>query len=80
MIGKLIRNLSHRNLGNMEESLNSTAVLIELVEIERSFELLFMNNAKFLRKLIGLSIDPSNHFNQKYLLNIILHICKNLKP
>lgn len=27
-----------------------------------------------------LSIDPTNSFNQKYLFNIILQVCKNLKP
>ncbi len=27
-----------------------------------------------------LSIDPSNSFNQKFLLNVILQVCKNLKP
>lgn len=25
-------------------------------------------------------MDPANAFNHKYLLNVVLHVCKNLKP
>lgn len=80
VIGKLLKKLSHSNSSNMEEALNSSIVMIELIETERSFELLFQNNCKFLRQIVDLAVDPTNAFNQKYLLNIILHICKNLKP
>ena len=77
---KLVKNLSHINSSNIEDSLNSMSVLIELIEIERSFELFFDNNSAILRRIMELSIDPSNQFNQKYLLNVVLTICKNLKP
>jgi hypothetical protein len=55
-------------------------VLIELIEIEKTFELFFANDSAFIRKIVELAIDPSNSFNQKYLLNILVQVCKNLKP
>lgn len=72
VIGKLLKGLSHSNRGNVEVSLNSATVLIELVEIEKTFELFFANDCVHIRKLIELAIDPSNNFNQKYLLNVLV--------
>jgi hypothetical protein len=72
VIGKLINGLSHKNKGNVEVALNSSTVLVELIEIEKTFELFFSNNAIFIKKLVELAIDPSNEFNQKYLLHILV--------
>lgn len=80
VISRLISGLSHLNRGNMEVSLNSSAVLIELIEIEKTFELFFANNCSYIRRIIELAIDPSNEFNQKFLLHILVQLCKNLKP
>lgn len=41
VLSRLIKNLSHYNSSNVEDSLNSMSVLSELIEIERSFELFF---------------------------------------
>jgi hypothetical protein len=80
VINRLINGLSHSNRGNIEVSLNSCTVLIELIEIEKSFELFFQDDCRFIRRLIELATDPSNEFNQKYLLQILLQLCKCLKP
>lgn len=80
MISRLINGLSHSNKGNIEVSLNSSSVLVELIEIEKTFELFFANDSRFIRRIVELAIDPSNDFNQKYLLHILLIVCKNLKP
>lgn len=76
----LIKNLSHTNTNNVEDSLNSMTVLTELIETERSLDLFFQNDAKFLRRLFDLSVDPMNNFNHKYLLNLILTVVKTMKP
>lgn len=64
----------------MDDSLNSMTVLTELIETERSLDLFFQNDAKFLRRLFDLSVDPLNSFNHKFLLNLILTVCKTMKP
>lgn len=33
-----------------------------------------------MKRLISLAIDPSNSFNQKFLLQVMVQICKQLKP
>lgn len=63
VISKLIKGLSHSNRGNIEVSLNACTVLVELVEIDKTFELFFANDSQFIRKLVELAIDPSNAFN-----------------
>jgi len=55
-------------------------VLVELIEIEKTFELFFANDCSYIRQIIQLAIDPSNEFNQKYLLQVLIQIVKNLKP
>lgn len=80
VISHLINMLDHRNKTDIEKALNSSVVLVELIEIEKTFELFFNNNAKFLSRLIELTLDPSNSFNQKYLLNVLLQLVKQLKP
>jgi len=80
VIGNLINMLDHRNKSDIEISLNSSTVLVELIEIEKTFEIFFKNNAKLVSRIIELAIDPSNSFNQKYLMHVLLQICKQLKP
>lgn len=41
VINKLIKKLSHSNYNNIEEALNSSLVLVDLIATEKSFELLF---------------------------------------
>jgi hypothetical protein len=64
----------------MEASLNAAAVLNELVEIEKTFEIFWLDNAALVEQIIDLAIDPSNQFNQKYLLSVLIGITKQLKP
>ena len=63
VVGNLINMLDHRNKSDIEKALNSSVVLVELIEIEKTFELFFNNNGKLLSRLIELTIDPSNSFN-----------------
>jgi len=51
------------NRCNDDVSLNSCIVLLELVELEKSFELLFANDCIYIRQIVELAIDPSNEFN-----------------
>jgi hypothetical protein len=80
VITNLVNMLDHRNKSDIEISLNSSVVLVELIEIEKTFEIFFKNNAKLISRIIELAVDPSNSFNQKYLIHILLQICKQLKP
>jgi len=47
VIKQLIEGLSHRN-SDIEASLNSVAVLTELIEIDSTFELFFAKDAAFI--------------------------------
>lgn len=38
------------------------------------------NDAELIGQIMELAVDPSNSFNQKYLLQILIVICKQLKP
>lgn len=60
--------------------MNSSTVLIELIEIEKTFELFFSNEGKIVSEIIDLAVDPANSFNHKYLLKVLITICKQLKP
>ena len=77
---RLLSTLSHSNFNDMEASLNATTVLTELIELPATLELFFLNNAKIVETAIQLAIDPSNGFNQQYLLTVLLAICKQIKP
>tara|TARA_B110000285_G_scaffold225451_1_gene283723 strand:- start:1592 stop:1750 length:159 start_codon:yes stop_codon:yes gene_type:complete len=52
----------------MESSLNAKSVLIDLIETEKTYELFLENNCEKIAKLFELALDPSNSFNQQYLL------------
>ena len=76
VVNGLINTLSYRNRGNMEDSLNATAILIELVELEKTFEIFMANGAEKVGQIMELAVDCSNHHNQQYLLQILVCICK----
>lgn len=80
VVDNLIGTLSHRNRDDIEASLNAKAVLIDLIETEKTFELFMDNDCSKVKKMIELALDPSNGFNQQYLLSILLTVCKQLKP
>ena len=64
----------------MEASLNATTVLTELIELPATLELFFINKAEIIDLAIRLAIDPSNGFNQQYVIQVLLAICKQIKP
>jgi len=63
VVDYLIGTLSHKNRDGIEASLNAKAVLIDLLETEKTFELFMENDCEKVRKMIELAIDPSNGFN-----------------
>lgn len=80
VVKELIKKLSHRNRDDTEGSLNARTCLIELIEIEKTFEIFFLNDADLINQIVELAADPSNKFNQQYLLQVLLSITKQLKP
>ena len=48
---------------DLENSLNSSQILVELLETEKIFEIFMEDNAKRVGRLIDLAIDCSNSFN-----------------
>ena len=79
VIQLLLKQLSHKNKDDLEVSLNAQSVLIELIETEKTFSLFFENDAKIIDEIIRLALDPLNHFNQPYLLNLLLIITKQIR-
>jgi len=75
VIKQLIMAMSHSNRDDLEASLNASTVLIDLIEIEKQFELFFENDGSLINLIIELAIDPTNSFNQQYLLAVLLAIC-----
>jgi len=63
VIDGLLGILSYKNQGDMEDSLNSMEILIELVEIEKTFDVFMMNKAEKVGTIMELAIDCSNSFN-----------------
>ena len=80
VINELISKLSHKNRDDIESSLNAKSVLIDLIETEKTFELFLENDCEKVAKMFELALDPSNAFNQQYLLQILMSVCKQLKP
>lgn len=64
----------------MEAALSASQILIDLVEIEKTIEIFFTNDAKYLQQMINLAADCENKSNQAYLLHVLLTIAKQLKP
>ena len=63
VIDGLLGILSYKNQGDMEGSINSMEILIELVEIEKTFDVFMMNKAEKVGTIMELAIDCSNSFN-----------------
>jgi hypothetical protein len=64
----------------LQASLNACSVLTELAENAVTLEIFLENDASLIGDIIDLAIDPSNSFNQQYLLQLLLVFCKQLKP
>ena len=63
IVGKLITKLSHINKNDMEAALSASQILIDIVEIEKTIEIFFENDAKYLHQLIVLAVDCENKSN-----------------
>ena len=68
VVKELIKTLSHKNRDDQEASLIARSVLIDLIETEKTFEIFMQNNADLVNQMVELAADPSNQFNQQYLL------------
>lgn len=79
VVDGLLGVLSHKNRSNMDDSINATEILIELVEIEKTFDIFMMNKADKVGTIMELAVDCSNSFNQRYLLQILHAVSKQLK-
>jgi hypothetical protein len=64
VVVELLKHLSHKNRDDLELSLNAQAVLVELIETEKTFALFLEKDAKLIGDIIKLALDPLNHFNQ----------------
>ncbi len=76
VINELISKLGHKNRNDIETSLNAKSVLIDLIETEKTFDLFLENDCEKIAKIFELALDPSNSFNQQYLLQILMTVCK----
>jgi len=79
VVDGLLSVLSHKNRSNVDDSINATEILIELVEIEKTFDIFMMNKADKVGTIMELAVDCSNSFNQRYLLQILHAVSKQLK-
>jgi hypothetical protein len=60
VVKELIKTISHRNREDIEAALNAKAVLIDLIETEKTFELFMNNDAELVNQIVELAADPSN--------------------
>ena len=79
VVTSLIHLLGFRNRGSLEDSLNAMYILIEMVEVAKTFELFMVNDGEIVAEMVELAVDPENEFNQQYLLSVLLSITKQLK-
>jgi len=63
VVKELIMTLSNKNHKDIEASLNACAVLIDLVETEKTFGLFMVEEAQLTKLMLTLAIDPSNSHN-----------------
>ena len=75
VIEQLIGTLGHQN-SDIEGSLNASAVLIELVETEKTLQIFMENEGKLVGHMFEIAVDPSNGPNQPYLLSVLLAMAK----
>ena len=79
VVDGLLSILSYKNQDNLEDSLNATAILTELIEMEKTFELFMANSAERVGGIMELAVDCFNQFNQRYLLQLLQVISNQLK-
>ena len=60
VVNELIKTLGHKNQNDMEASLNAKAILIDLIETEKTFEIFMNNDAQMIATMVELAADPSN--------------------
>ena len=60
VVNELIKTLGHKNQNDIEASLNAKAVLIDLIETEKTFEIFMNNDAHMIATMVELAADPSN--------------------
>ena len=60
VVRELINTLGHKNRDDVEASLNAKAVLIDLIETEKTFELFMNDDAAMISQMVELAADPSN--------------------
>jgi hypothetical protein len=60
VVNELIKTLGHKNQNDMEASLNAKAILIDLIETEKTFEIFMNNDAQIIATMVELAADPSN--------------------
>ena len=60
VVDGLLGVLSHKNRSNMDDSINATEILIELVEIEKTFDIFMMNKGEKVGTIMELAVDCSN--------------------
>ena len=75
VVQELIGTLGHKN-SDIEGSLNASAVLIELVETDKTLEIFMEDEGKLIGDMFEMAVDPSNGPNQSYLLNVLLAMAK----
>ena len=63
VVRELIRQLERRNNTDLEAPLNASAVLSELVETEKTFDIFMHNNAQLVGRIMQSARDPSNADN-----------------
>ena len=63
VIKDLVTSLSHKNKDNTEAAMNASAVLIELIENEKTMELFLEKDAELVGTMMELATDPSNYSN-----------------
>lgn len=63
VVDGLLSTLSYKNRSNLDDSINATEILIELVEIEKTFDIFMMNKADKVGTIMELAVDCSNSFN-----------------
>jgi hypothetical protein len=60
VVNELIKTLGHKNQNDIEASLNAKAILIDLIETEKTFEIFMNNDAHMIATMVELAADPSN--------------------
>lgn len=85
VLSQLIEAMGHSNRDDMEASLNASTLLIDLIDQESrgvasTMEIFMENDGESIGRIIELAVDPSNSFNQPYLLAVLLAFTKSLKP